>query len=188
MANEKKSLKQRAYHEFKEFLILAFYLWLVLGMFIEFKSVILAQNQIDFAAHGVALINALVLGKFMLIIRAFHLRQADDAPLIYPTLFKAAVYAFLLMVLKILEDATVGYFKGRPFIESIGDLGGGSWKVLLIFTAILFVMLIPLTAFGELQRVLGEGTLGDLFLRHRDVTKPFGQHASDSPAERLMQH
>ena len=79
------------------------------------------------------------------------------------------------MVLKILEDATLGYFHGRPFSEGIGDLGGGGWKAILVFTAILFVMLIPLTAFGELQRVLGDSTLYDLFLRHRNLTKPFGQ-------------
>ena len=178
MANEGKTLKQRAYHEFKQFLILSFYLWLVLGMFIEFKSVILAQNQIDYAAHGAALLNALVLGKFMLIVRAFHPgKQADDAPLIYPTLLNAGIFAGVLMVLKILEDAAVGYFHGMSFVESIADLGGGSWKALLIFTGILFVMLIPLTAFGELQRVLGESKLYDLFMRHRDLTKPVGQQA-----------
>ena len=178
MANEQKTLKQRAYHEFKEFLILSFYLWLVLGMFIEFKSIILAENQINFAAHGVALINALVLGKFMLIVRAFNPgKEADDAPLIYPTLLKAGIFAVALMVLKILEDVVVGYFHHKSFAESIADLGGGSLKVILIFTGMLFLVLIPVTAFGELQRVLGEGKLYDLFWRPRDLSKPFGQQA-----------
>jgi hypothetical protein len=171
MANKGEVLKQRAYSEFKEFLMLTIYLWLFLGMFILYKSVVLAENHIDFAAHGVALINALVLAKFMLIVRAFHpAKQTEDAPLIYPTLVKAGIFAVTLMVLKILEDITVGYFHHRSFTESIADLGGGSWRAILIFTVILFLVLIPLTAFGEVQRVLGEGKLQGLFLRPRDLS------------------
>ena len=171
MPNKREILKQRAYREFREFLILFVYLWLFLGMFIEFKSIVLAQHRIEFATHGAALINALVLAKFMLIVRAFHPgKRADDAPLIYPTLLKSGIFAVTLMVLKILEDAAAGYFRGRPFAAGIADLGGGSWRAILIYTAILFLALTPLTAFGELQRVLGESRLYDLFLRARDAS------------------
>ena len=85
-----QTLKQRAYHEMKEFLIIALYLWVVLGLLLLYKSVILNQG-ISYLDHGVALVNALVLGKFVLIARAFHLgEQANDAPLIYPTLLKGS--------------------------------------------------------------------------------------------------
>lgn len=171
MANKGEILKQRAYRELKEFLLLSLYLWLVLGMLVVFKSMVLAQHRIEFAAHGAALINALVLAKFMLIVRATHPgKQADDAPLIYPTLLKSAIFAVALMVLKILEDAIVGYFHDKSFTVSLADLGGGSWRVILAYTLILFLALIPLTAFGELQRVLGERKLYDLFLRSRNVS------------------
>jgi hypothetical protein len=173
---DKKTLEEKAVHEFKEFIFVSLYLWIFLTMFIEFKSIILAENHIDFVAHGVALINALVLGKFMLIAKAFHPgRRAEGAPLIYPTLLKSAIFALVLMVCKILEDVIVGYFHGKSFIDSIADPGGGSWKALLAFTAMLFVVLIPLTAFGELERVVGEEKLHGLFLGPRDLSKPFGQ-------------
>ena len=178
MANERKNLKRLAYHEFKEFLVRFLYLWLFLGMFIVHKSIVLAQHGIEFAGHGEAVINALVLAKFMLTVKAFLLsKQADDAPLIYPTLLKSAIFALALMVLKILEEATVGYFHGKSFPESLADLGGGSWKAIVAFTLILFVVVIPLTAFGELQRVLGERKLIDIFLRPRDLSKPVSQNA-----------
>jgi hypothetical protein len=178
MAEEHKTLKQRAYHEFKEFLLLSLYLWIFLGMFIVFKSMVLAEEHIDFVAHGVAIINAMLLAKFLLIVRALHLgRRADDDPLIYPTLIKSAISALALMALKILEDAAVGYFHGKSFADSIADLGGGNWQAVLIFTGMLFVVLIPLNAFGEVQRILGEGKLYDLFFRPRDLSKPFGQRA-----------
>jgi hypothetical protein len=171
MEIEAKGLKQRAYRELKEFLMLTLYLWLFLGMLILFKSIVLAEHHIDFTLHGVALINSLVLAKFMLIVRAFHPgKGAESRPLIYPTLLKSGIFAVALMVLKILEDAVVGHFHSKSLTVSLADLGGGAWKPILVYTVILFLVLIPLTAFGELQRVLGEGKLHDLFLRPRDLS------------------
>jgi hypothetical protein len=172
----KTELKARAVHEVKEYLSVSLYLWIFLAMFVEYKSLVLAEQHISFVAHGVALINALVLGKFLLIAKAFHPgKRADDAPLIYPTLLKSAILAIVVAILKILEDIIVGYFHHKSVAESIADLGGGSGKAIMIMTVMLFVLLIPLTAFGELGRVVGEEKLRALFLRPRDVSKPFGQ-------------
>lgn len=173
MCAEGGTLKQRAVHELKEFLLVSLYLWVVFGMFVLYKSVILASvghHEVDFVANGFALINAMVLAKFMLIARAFHLgEQANNAPLIYPTLLKSALFAVVLGCFKILEDAAVGYFHGKSFSESISDLGGGSLKAILTLVGILFVILIPLVGVGELNRVLPEGKLRRLFFHPRDA-------------------
>jgi hypothetical protein len=170
-----RSLKEKAYHELKEYLVIALYLWVVFGLFLVYKSVVLNEEHIDYLAHGIALINALVLGKFVLIARALHLGdRADDAPLIYPTLLKSALFSLVLAACKILEDAAVGLYHGKSFSQSIADLGGGTGKGILTFTAMLFVVLIPFFGFGELQSVLGEGKLGQLFFRRRDASTPTG--------------
>ena len=86
---DKKTLQQKAYHEFKEYLFVTIYLWTFFGMFVLYKATILGEG-VDVLAHGVALINALVLGKFMLIAKAFNPgRGAEGAPLIYPVLLKS---------------------------------------------------------------------------------------------------
>jgi|SRR5215469_2741292 len=167
MATASAMLKQRAFEEFKEFIIIAFYLWVVFFLFLLYKSVILNES-ISYIAHGVALINALVLGKFILIARAFHLgNNADDAPLIYPTLLKAGLFSIMLACCKLLEEAALGLYHGKSFAESIADIGGGTLKGILTLTVLLFVMLIPFFACGELKRVLGEGKLGELFFHPR---------------------
>ena len=173
MATSIGALKQKAYGEFKEFLVIALYLWLIFGLFLQYKSVILAAQHISFAAHGVALINALVLGKFVLIARALHLgERVDDAPLIYRTLLKSALFSLVLACCKILEEAAVGLYHGKSFSESIADLGGGTLKGILTLTVLLFVLLIPFFAFDELKRVLGEAKLAQLFFRTRSVSEP----------------
>jgi hypothetical protein len=175
---DKKALEARAYHELKEYLVVTLYLWVFLGAFVLYKTIILDQDN-DFVEHGVALINALVLGKFMLLAKAFHPgRRAENAPLIYPTLLKAALFALILAVFKVIEDVIVGHFRGKSFNESIADLGGGNWRSILVLTVILFVVLIPLTAFGELGRVVGEEKLRSHFLRPRDPSKSFDQQFS----------
>jgi hypothetical protein len=172
---DKQTLKEKAYRELKEFVLISIYLWVFFAMFIEFK-LMSVEHHIDLVAHGVAIINALVLAKFMLVARAFHPgKQAEDAPLIYPTLLKSAIFAIVLGICKVLEDVIVGHFHGKSFADSIADLGGGSWRSILMLTLMLFVVLIPLTAFGELERVFGEERLHALFLRPRDLSKPFGQ-------------
>lgn len=173
MSTISHTLKQRAYHELQEYLVVVLYLWLIFGLFLLYKSVVLAENHISFAAKGVALINALVLGKFVLIARALHLgEQVDDAPLIYPTLLKAALFSIALACCKILEEAAVGLYHGKSFSESIADLGGGTLKGILTLTVLLFVLLIPFFAFGELKRVLGEHQLTQMFFRQREVSRP----------------
>lgn len=169
MATATTTLKQRAYNEFKEFLIIAFYLWLIFFLLVLYKSVILNES-ISYLAHGVALINALVLGKFVLIARALHLgEQADEAPLVYPTLLKASLFSIMLACCKILEEAAVGLYHGKSFAESIAGVGGGTLKGILTLTLLMFVVLIPFFAWGELKRVLGEGKLAQLFFRTRYV-------------------
>lgn len=168
MTTSHKKLKEKAYQEMKEYFVIALYLWVVFGLFVLYKSVLLAKNDISFTAHGIAIINALAFGKIILIARALHLGEGfDDAPLIYPTFLKSALFSALLTCCKILEDAAVGHFRGMSFQQSIADFGGGNWNSILTLTLLIFVMLIPFFAVGELQRVLGEGKLGLLFFHPR---------------------
>ena len=164
METTSRTLKQRAVEQMKEFLLIALYLWLVFGLLVVFKSMILAEYRIPFAYHGFAIINALALGKVMLVARDLHMGERfDNAPLIYPTLLKSALFTVVLACFKIVEDAGIGLYHGKSFAESIADLGGGTLQGILILTLLLFVILIPFVGFGELGRVLGEGKLKQLF-------------------------
>lgn len=170
MKTTSRTLKQKAIEQLKEFLMIALYLWLIFGLLVLYKSVILHEHHIDIALHGFALLNALALGKVMLIARDLHLgEQFDDAPLIYPTLLKSALYTVVLACFKILEDAAVGLYHGETFSESMAHLGGGSLQAILTYMLLLFVVLIPFVGFSELKRVLGGVKLKQLFFDARSL-------------------
>jgi hypothetical protein len=170
MKDAKRTLKQKAVHEAREYVVISLYLFVVLSLFVFYKSVILAEHHIDFTLHGFALINALALAKVMLVAEELHLAdQFRDAPLIYPTLLKSFVFTIVLACFKIAEEAAVGMFHGKSFHESISNLGGGSWKGILTLALLLFVVLIPFFGFTELRRAFGEDRLSGAFFRSRHL-------------------
>ena len=181
MNTSKPTLKQKAYHELKEFFGIALYLWVILALFQLYRSLLLREEHISAVAHqGFAIINALALGKVLLIAKALHLGDwADDRPLIYPTLLKSALFTIVLACFKFLEDAGLGMYRGKSFQESIADLGGGTLNGILCVSLILFVTLIPFFVISELQGVLGEGRLTQLFFRPRSSFKPATNQSSD---------
>ena len=167
MNEVKRTLKHRALHGMKRGLVIVSYLFVVFSMLDVYKAVILAEHQIDLMSIGLNYINASALAKVILL--GQELKLADeyrDAPLIYPTLLKSFVYTVLLACFKIVETAVVGLFRGRSISQSLAGLGGESWDGLLSLTLVLFVVLIPFFAFGELRRVFGE-QVADVFLRPR---------------------
>jgi hypothetical protein len=65
--NTRTSLKAKATHEAKKFFWIFVYLWLCFGLFVLYKSLILAEQHIDYTGYGLAVVKALVLGKIILV-------------------------------------------------------------------------------------------------------------------------
>lgn len=166
---DKTAIKRKAIEATKEYLVIVVYLWVILGLFAVYRAVILAQDVSDLE-RGIVIINALVLGKIMLIAKEFHLGEVyKDRPLIYPTLVKSALFSIVLAFFKLLEEAVRGLFKGESVQHSISNIAGGTWQGILCMTGILFVVLIPFFGFAELQGVFGEAKLRQLFFHSRQL-------------------
>lgn len=157
-------LKTRALHEARQFFWIFVYLWLCFGLFVLYKSLILAQQDIDYTGYGVAFVKALVLGKVILIAEGLNVAEHHkDKPLIYPTLYKSVVFFVILVVFSILEHVVRGLFKHETIAESLSEIGGGSLPAILAGGLVMFVALVPFFAFREIGRVLGENKLYHLF-------------------------
>ncbi len=168
MAIPRRTVKKVIIEETKKFLVVALYLWVIFELLVEYKSVILAEANISIETRGLALINALALGKIIVLAQAFHLGEmSDHVPLIYPTVLKSALFSILLAFFKILEVGIVGLFHNQTFAQSITEIAGGTLKGIVCVTMIMFVVLIPFFAWGEMRSVLGEDRLRQLFLHPR---------------------
>jgi hypothetical protein len=159
----KRDLKQRILDEARKFLTICLYLWVMFGIFALHESVVSAKDHINYHFYGFALVNALVLGKVMLIAEDLHFADwFKDRPLIYPILCKAVAFSMLFLGFDVVEEVFVGVFRGKTIDQSIPSIGGGSLSGVIFVGIILSVALIPCFAFREMSRVIGERELHSL--------------------------
>jgi hypothetical protein len=166
----KPTFKERILHNFREFVAMFLYLWLLFGLFSWHEAIVLAKHHIDYKPFGLAFVNAFVLAKVMLVAEELRVgtRFRKSAP-VFPVLHKSLLFAIIFICFNVAEEIVIGLWKGHTVAESIPKIGGGSPLGLVIASLIITVALIPFFAFRELSRVMGKGVLEALFLkRHAD--------------------
>jgi hypothetical protein len=166
--NRKKKVKEKIVHEVVEFWTIAAYLALMFAAFTQYKRLVLAAHDITYTNYWIAVIEALVLGKVVMIGDALRLgRRLEHKPLIYSTILKAVVFSLFVGIFTVIEHTVKGLFKGLGLTGGIDGLLGKGHHELLAGCLVTFVTFIPFFAFRELGRVLGEGKIRDLFFRRR---------------------
>jgi hypothetical protein len=162
----KRTFKERILHNFREFVAMFLYLWLLFALFSWHESIVLAKHHIDYKPFGLAFINAFVLAKVMLVAEKLRLgtRFRKSAP-VFPVLHKSLLFTIIFICFNVAEEIIIGLFKGQTVAESIPRIGGGSLLGLVIASLIITVALIPFFAFREISRVMGKGVLEALFLK-----------------------
>jgi hypothetical protein len=161
----KRSFKERIIDELKTFAGMAVYLWVVFGLFQLHQQIVLNQYHVPFRLTGLALINAFVLAKVMLIAEDVHLGERfKDRPLIYPIIYKSILFAAVFIIAHVAEEMIRGAIKGQSIIDSIPKIGGGSPQGIVVVALILAVSLLPFFAWREIDRALGPAKLRKLLL------------------------
>ena len=169
MANDQLNrIREKGVTEARRLFWIFAYLWVLLGLFALHKSIIL--NQPDLLYHqGFAVINALVLAKIMFVAEAFQVADhLKHKPLIYPIVYKSAIFSVILISSHILEEVLGGMWHGKTVAESMADLGGGgSLEGILVFGVIGFIVLMPFFALREIGRDIGDNKLFEQFFVRR---------------------
>jgi hypothetical protein len=176
----KVTFKERIFHNFREFVAMFLYLWILFALFTYHEAIVLAKHQIDYKPFGLALVNAFVLAKVMLVAEELRVgtRFRKRAP-VFPILHKSLLFAIIFICFNMAEEIVFGLWKGKTLAESIPKIGGGSPIGIVIASLIITVALIPFFAFRELSRVMGKGVLGALLLRgHADHSGTEDRHDS----------
>jgi hypothetical protein len=162
--------REKAVEEFKALAALSAYLYVCLGSLILFKSSVLQGAGISAPIWGIALVKAVLLAKFMLVGRMLHLgRRYRDKPLIWPTLYHALMFLVLLLILTTIEELVVGLIHRRALADSLAHVVGPTFYQGLAVCLIMFLILVPYSAFTCLGDVLGEREVFRLFFVNRSL-------------------
>jgi hypothetical protein len=165
---KKGNWKKKILHEMVEYWLNVLYLTLVFAAFTQYRRLLLAAHDITYTNYWVAVIQALILAKVIMIGDVFRLgRGLEQKPLIYPTLYKTVVFSFFVGIFTIIEHVIKGLWKGQGLTGGLVDFFGKGLHELLAGCLVIFVALIPFFAVKELERVLGEEKIRALFFRRR---------------------
>ena len=142
------------------------YLTLVFAAFTQYRRFLLAAHDITYTNYWVAVIEALILAKVIMIGGVFRLgRGLEQKPLIYPTLYKTVVFTLFVGLFTLLENAVKGMWKGIGFTGGLAEFFGKGTHELLANSLVVFAAFIPFFAFKELRTGVRSGrNQGTLFL------------------------
>jgi len=168
--NVKTGARERLAHEVRE---LATVFALLAPFFLSFEAYRmylerqLADPLLDF---GMALVNALLLSKIILLGEFAHLgTRARSRPLLVVTVHKAAVFTVFYGLFHLLERGIHGLLHGENFLKAVHAevfTHGGGFAIRL---ACMFFAFMPFFALMESRQVIGEERFHQLFLGSKRV-------------------
>ena len=163
-------LKQKAIHEFKQFVAISIYLAFFFCAVTTYKMLLLNEFHNAYFNYITSLINALVIAKVILIGEYAHLgKKHEDKPLLLSSAYKALLFGLLVFGFHIIEEVVRRLLHGEAVVGAlhnihINDLIG---RVLVTFCTF-----IPFFAFREVRRILGEEKFQALFFYSRALPNP----------------
>ncbi|RSL16734.1 hypothetical protein EDE15_2257 [Edaphobacter aggregans] len=164
------TFKQKAKKELKDFFIISLYLAFFFCALVTYTILLLREHGGSSLNYTFAIINALVIGKVILIGEMVKLgKRAEARPLYQSVLLKAILFSLLVLAFHFLEEFIKRLIHGEP--------SGTVWHNInpdeLIGRSILvFCTFLPLFAFIEIRRVLGEEEFYALFYKRGGAENP----------------
>jgi hypothetical protein len=163
-----EDLKEKAREELVEYALIVIYLSVVFATFTIYRRLLLAAHDISYTNYGFALIEALILGKVIMIGSVFRLgRGLEDKPLIFPTLYKTVVFTACVALFTLAEHVVKGLVAGHGIAAEFAEFAAQGYEVIFANLMVVFVALIPFFAMRELGRAVGRERIARLFFRNR---------------------
>jgi len=154
----------RMRHELVRYAVVSAYLYVCFGAIILYKAAVLRAHDIDFPILGLAIVKALILGKFVLVGQALRVGERhDDKPLIYAIAYKVAMFAALLFALSVTEEVIVAKIHGRSAAEGLAHVAGATWPEILASCLLLCLILVPYFGLSAINAELGDKRLHRMF-------------------------
>ncbi|MBL1255270.1 DUF4339 domain-containing protein [Methylocystis sp. Sn-Cys] len=155
----------RSHPELISYLAISGYLLVWFCAVLIYRATVLRGGGIEFAAFGVAVAKALILGKLMLTLNSAQ-RDAIGETLLAWTAKKALYFALALFLLSVAEGLIVGYLHARGAKAPLGEIAGGAIAQAAATAVLMFLALLPYLAFRRLAREFGE--LPELLFSRRE--------------------
>ena len=157
------SLKQRAKDELVDLLWIFLYLAFFFCALSAYATTVLRRYEIDYLNYSLALLNALIVAKVILLGEMAHVGTRLEArPLYQSVLYKSFVFSLLVFAFHLVEEFVKRLIHHGPSGAVLHDI---HWDDLLSRSLVILCAFIPLFSVRELGRVMGHERLHKLFFQ-----------------------
>ena len=165
-------MKEKAKEEGFEFLAISLYFAILLGALVNDRRIAMGEVGVPYAHYGYAVVEALVLGKLVLIGDALHLGRGNERrPLVVSALYKSLWFGAFVLTFLVIEHAIHALVEGQPLGPKLGALFARPATVISLVLLVIMAF-IPFFMLREAGRQLGEERLWSLMFRRPDTAKP----------------
>lgn len=163
-----ESKGEKLLEELRKYALISAYLFICFAVILIYEaSVQGAGTQHPTVPLSLALIKALVLGKFILIGDALSVgSRARHHPLIYRVAWKSVAMLILLIVFKILEELVVGWVHGNTTAKILGEFLERTWLQNLGPLLLMTLILAPMITASEIYRAVGAAQFREFLKRN----------------------
>ena len=153
-AAARAELKRKAEHELRELLEIFLYLAFFFCALATYGMLLLDEFHVKYWNYAFALINALVITKVIMIGEYAHVgKRGETKSLLLSAVWKAFLFGLLVFGFHVVEEMVKRLIHGS-------DMAAASHEIrvdqLLGRSLVVFCTFIPLFAFREFRRVMGE--------------------------------
>lgn len=179
------SLKEKLHEEIVKYLAVSAYLFVCFAVLQWYKAALLQDAGVHYLPLGVALVKALVIGKFLLIGDAVQARlEVRPGRLLGRIARRVAWLLVILALLTFAEELIVGWFHGQSLVETQAELRARTLLERVSELSLMGLILLPLVATAELNHALGPDVLRNLLLRPASTAPaPLATGLPDLPLE-----
>lgn len=156
----RQSVKERAQHEFRAYLVISTYIWAVLTLLRLHERVLAGTYGFSVANEGWTVVTALILGKVVLI--AEMLRAGEYVARRVPALgivLKALIFASAILLFHLGEHLVIEAWNGRSLAEAIGLPSTDAIAKDLMKIGLMAIALIPYFLIKEIEKRTGQTDL-----------------------------
>lgn len=171
LQKEKKTLKQKLFHELSEYGINVIYLTLFFGAFAVARRLTLAHFGIHVDDYFIALIKAAVIGKVIMIAAFLNIsKKFEGKPLLIPVIYKTLFFVVFVILFDIIEELIRGVIRMDSFASAFDELIHQHFSKLWLGGLLMVTLsFIPFFMLKELSRIMGSAKFRNLFLRNGTV-------------------
>jgi hypothetical protein len=167
------TLKEKAEHELREIVLLSLYLAFFFCALVTHKMFLLREYNVKDWDFAFAVINALVVAKVILIGEYAKLgKKHENKSLFVSTLWKSLVFALLVFAFHVVEEVIKRLIHGVEIARATSEI---RFDQLAARSIIVFFAFIPLFAFREFRRVMGEDEFRKPGFRGQGSSRPSRQ-------------